>query len=331
MSELGQSLRLARQFAGLSVDDVAARTGLADDDLAALESGEPERMADRIATLRSLRVYGAFLGFSGDALVLAAVDLWPVSIGGHHDITGSHILSVSGSGGPQDGDTGVPPSTITTGHLTGVIDSVQSPGGGPFTRPVSLYDTGRVVFDDTGEVGIVKAPVALRRAVVTLAVLVALGAVALGAVAVQSHAAGWYRHVKSAIGITPSPPTTSRPSNAHDAVESHPLPSVTMAYLPSPSDPSSVSVRVGAPSFTVKFVAFGSPCWIKVTEAGTVEPVVDQVLAAGTVRELTITRPTTLVMAARSGRAYLYEGSRFIGWYFPGKAPFTMNFTATGS
>ncbi len=323
LAELGQTLRLARQIARLSIPEAAARTGLGVDEVGALESGEPERITDRIGTLRNLRLYAEFLGLSGDEIVLAAVHLWPGSRSGLHDITGSHILSMSHSPAALDGGGEDAPSrTITTGHVTGVVDSPLALAGSGDTGLISAYDMERVVFDETGQVPAVgRPPVALRRAVFTLAFLVALGGIALGALAVQSHVSGWYHHVRSALGITS--PKPSKPSNAHDAVVSAPLPKVTDI-----EGPDTVTINVGAPSFTVKFAAFKYPCWIKVTEAGRTAPVYDSVLAGGSIKEFTIASPTSIEMASSSGRVYLYEKNRFIGWYFPGKAPFTLNFVS---
>jgi hypothetical protein len=38
----------------------------------------------------------------------------------------------------------------------------------------------------------------------------------------------------------------------------------------------------------------------------------------------------TIETASSSGRAYVYEGSQFIGYYFPARVPFTMTFNAVG-
>jgi DNA-binding XRE family transcriptional regulator len=75
--DIGRSLRLARERAGLSHEEVAERTGLATTELEALESGTVGRMADRVETLRSMRTYALSLGLPGNEYVLATLELWP--------------------------------------------------------------------------------------------------------------------------------------------------------------------------------------------------------------------------------------------------------------
>jgi hypothetical protein len=311
LTDLGHSLRQARQSGGLSLADAAARTGLETDELAALESGDPGRMPDRIGTLRALGTYAESLGLRGADYVAAMVALWPTVGPGRHDVALPPVVSVSTgvAGGTWPSDvTGVTDSTIT-----GVVASV------------GVGDTGRVPIVNTGEVRLVRptTPLLLKVTVVVVAVLVVLSGLAL---AEHSHVSSWYHRAGSvatrvyrAAGFG-SKPATHRAA-AHPAP---PLPKVTYA---TDAATRSVVVNVSASTFTVKMVAYKSPVWIKVTPLFHPRPTFEQVLPAGQTHTFGVNSSVTIVTASSSARAYLYQGKRYIGFYIP-NLPFTMTFNA---
>ena len=64
--ELGRSLQRERSLLGLTVPEVAARTGLPPVMLEALEAGTVDRLPDRVQTVKTLRGYADALGLSGE-------------------------------------------------------------------------------------------------------------------------------------------------------------------------------------------------------------------------------------------------------------------------
>jgi hypothetical protein len=69
---------------------------------------------------------------------------------------------------------------------------------------------------------------------------------------------------------------------------------------------------------------------MQVTDANQSSPVYEQVLAGGQNISFAVTRALTVETGSASARAYIYEGTQFIGAYFPTVAPFTMTFNAQG-
>jgi hypothetical protein len=76
--------------------------------------------------------------------------------------------------------------------------------------------------------------------------------------------------------------------------------------------------------------AFKYACWIQATDINQLEPIYSQVLPGGQTHTFVVTNSMTIETASSSGRAYVYEGSQFIGYYFPARVPFTMTFNAVG-
>jgi hypothetical protein len=87
---------------------------------------------------------------------------------------------------------------------------------------------------------------------------------------------------------------------------------------------SEVTFNVHLSSFRVQVVAFGGPTSVQVGN-----DVYN--LAQSVNKDFTITGNTTLVTANSSARIGVYEGSKFIGFYFPQTGPFTFHFHALGT
>jgi hypothetical protein len=150
--DMARSLRLAREQADLSVAEAAARADLGNAVVEALESGNVGPQHDRIATLRSLRVYADSLGLPGSDYVLVAVEQWPASGSGmtaNGETAVVPVVSISSApaGGhfPSGGHGSVWPGDATgvTPTTTGVMETL---------RPTSVNDTGRLPALDTGRV-----------------------------------------------------------------------------------------------------------------------------------------------------------------------------------
>jgi cytoskeletal protein RodZ len=336
--DIGRSLRQARELADLTLAGAAARANLRDAAVEALEQGHVGPQHDRIETLRALRAYANSLGLPGDDYVLVAIEQWPSGGGGA--LTGTEtavvpVVSISSApvgghspagrlGSTWPGDpTGVPDSTIT-----GVLEAI---------RPVTLNDTGRVPIVDTGEVRVVRVapPRILKFLVGLVAFLVALGAVAL---VENQHLSGWFHDsradvnrwvndAKSAVGISSQPAASTHHKTSHTPPVKPPRPRLITYEKGSPTGLAE-SINVAAPSFTVEITAVKAACWIQATTPGQPRPVFAQTLAANQSHVFTVTSSMTIETGSAAGKAFVYQGTKLIGFFFPSHTPFKMTFNA---
>ncbi|HEX3794662.1 MAG TPA: helix-turn-helix domain-containing protein [Acidimicrobiales bacterium] len=327
LSAIASTLRQARQRIGLTVEEAASHSSCTKDDIVALERGDMEHLTDRVETLRTLRSYADSLGLSGDAMVLAAVSAWPPME--QLPVRPIERPLVSVSSAPVGGHTPAGGhASLWPGDATGVTDSTIT-GVVPNVR--SINDTGQVPIFDTGQVPAVRqgAPFALKLLTTVVALLVVLGGVGL---LEHKHVSGWYDSAKAsttrwvddarkAVGLDSK--KTNTPKTAAK-VTKKPEPKVDIV----PGVGNQVIFNVHAASFTVKMAAVKGPCWMQVTGLGQLRPIYAQVMPAGQNKNFVVTSSVSIETASSSGRAYVYEGKQFIGYYFPTKVPFTMVFNA---
>jgi transcriptional regulator with XRE-family HTH domain len=304
LAAYGHSLQLAREVAGVSLSEAATLTGITVSDIEALESGRVLDLPDRIETLQNLRRYVDTLELSGDAFVLAVLAAWPQAE------RVPHLASV----------TALP---TFDGTITGMVQA-QVPELDNVTGQVQMFDTGGVPL-------VRQSPPAVLKVLVTItALLVLLGSVALSQ---RSHLSSWYSHSKTAtdhwfVDAQEAVGISTKPAQRHTHRAAAPArPKVTIIGAPGAN---SVTLDVNASSFTVKMAAFKYACWMRITQGTNPTPIYDQVMPGGTIRTFTVTGSMTVETASAAGRAYLYSGNRFIGFYFPTRTPFTMTLKATG-
>jgi hypothetical protein len=323
--DIGRSLRLAREQRDLSLDEAAAQAGLPSTDIEAFESGTVGRMRDRVETLRSLRAYADSLGLPGHDYVLAVVDLWPTAdqLPARAPDSGQ-VPVVSLTTAPAGGHS--PPGAGRTGAAAFSVSGVVLPA-----VPAPAHDTGPVPIVDTGEIPAVKQTVGtgLKVLVGAAAVLVVVG---LFTLTEHSHFAGWDKqaradsshwihNAKVAAGLAPKTTKVAAPPAPGTA------PKVVMVQNPAAD---SVTVNVHAATFSVKMVAFKTPSWVQVTDSEQQAPIFQQVLAGGANMTFNVAHSLTIETGSASARAYIYDGTTFIGYYFPSKAPYTLTFNALG-
>jgi hypothetical protein len=347
--DVARSLQLARERADLTVTAAADRAGLTASVIEALESGNVGQQHDRIATLRSLRIYADSLGLPGSDYVLVAVEQWPVagtvmSTNGETAVVPVVSISSAPAGGhfPAGGHGSVWPGDATgvTPTTTGVMETLR-PTSVNDTGRLPALDTGRVPAVDTGEVRAVSfgVPGFLRFMVALVAFLVVLGGAAL---IERGHLKGWYDSgrstttrwvddAKSALGITSSSgghghhaTTTTIPTTAAKKIDKS---KVTMK---TGTGGLSENISVASTSFTVKVLATKGPCWVSVSTAPGLTPLFEQDLQPGQSHTFVVTSSLTVETGSSAGGVVFYQGSKAIGFYFPPKAPFTINFTAAG-
>jgi hypothetical protein len=327
---MGRSLRLARQQAYLTVDEAAARAGLTAGEIEALESGTADRLRDRVETLRSLRAYADSVGLLGADYVAALLDLWPPP-----DRLGARLLDsgpvplVSVTAAPEGGHS--PAGDDRTGATDFSVTGVVSP-----LVTASVFDTGPLPILETGQIAAVRQapPRWLKALVVAAAGLVVLGLVVLG---VRTHLSPWAREARTdsdhwvhnaqvAVGLA-SQKSTKPPTHHEAAKGATGLPRVAMVENPLGS---AVTVNVHTSTFVVKLASVTRSSWFEVTEPSQPAPLYQQVLPAGQTLAFTVDKSLTVETGSSGARTYMYSGTRFIGFYIPQKAPFTLTFNAVG-
>src|ERR1019366_233686 len=75
--DLARVLRQARTARGLELGSISEQTGIPLDQLQDLESGTVDPLPDRVAILKALSRYAAFLSLPGDQFVMTLVEHWP--------------------------------------------------------------------------------------------------------------------------------------------------------------------------------------------------------------------------------------------------------------
>jgi hypothetical protein len=236
----------------------------------------------------------------GHAPTTGASGGWPSELAGMNDFTVTGVVSPFGSLPAADGaapdTTGAERSIFDTGELPAVKNGVSRP---------------------------------LKALTVFAALLVALGIFTLVAHShfsswsntISADSSRWWQDLKVATGISPKQSTKAT------AAAPGALPPVRMVQDPANAH---VTVNVRASSFSVKMVAYKAPSWMQVTDASQQAPIYQQVLAGGANTTFPVTRTLTVETGSASARAYIYEGTTFIGFFFPSKAPYTMTFNAVG-
>jgi len=298
LADLGQSLRLAREQLFLTQADAAESADVSILEVEAFETGTVARLPDRIDTLTGLHRYAGSLHLNGDEFVLAAVEFWPSQRrpSWTSDRERRYLEPV-----PGDDDS-----------VTGLVDVIAANTGPvPIIEPIGSSEYGP------------STPTALKVLVAIVALLVIVGA---GALSERSHVGGWYHRSLTAVGHWFGH-SAHPPAHASRTVVTAALPKVSIVNGPATD---AATINVNTKSFTVKMAAYAYPCWMEVTQLGQTKPLYEQVMPGGGTMAFTITGTDTIRTASGSGRAYVYEGSKFIGYYFPTHAPFTMTFSATG-
>jgi hypothetical protein len=332
--DIARSLQLARQAADLSVPEAAAQAGLGTAAVEALESGLFGPQHDRIDTLRMLRTYANALGLPGNDYVLVAVERWPSSTpvltaGG--DTAVVPVVSISSA--PAGGHS--PAGSSWPGDATGVTDTTTT-GVIEHIAQNAFNDTGRVPMVDTGQVRAVRVgvPRALKASVAALTVLVVLGGAAL---VEHNNLRGWfddghrttvrwYNQARSALGFSSKPAgkahgSTSHTPSANQASSTRPI------YKAEPGGRGE-TINVPTSSFTVTVTAVTYNCWVQATALGQAKPLFGQVLLAGQSHTFTVTSSLTIDTGSSAGRAFIYKGTKLVGFFFPTKVPFLMTFNA---
>jgi hypothetical protein len=139
----------------------------------------------------------------------------------------------------------------------------------------------------------------------------------------------WVDDAKSAVGITSTAPTHGHHSSTTSTTAAKAVHASEVTMRPG-TGALSENISVAAKSFTVKVLAVSRPCWVDVTTPGGLTPLFEGDLQPGQSHSFVVTDSLTVETGSAAGGTQFYEGIKLLGFYFPPKAPFTINFTAAG-
>src|SRR5581483_2630175 len=188
-----RSLRKAREQAGLTLDEAAARAGLSSTDVQGLESGTVARLRDRVETLRSLRTYADALGLPGNDYALAVIDLWPARSPDSGQVPVVSVTTAPPNGhSPGGGGWPLDRTGAADFSVTGVVPQLGAVPSGEIpavaVEPDPIFDTGELP-------AIRRGPTRSRQVLIgSAALLVALGIFTLIA---HSHFASWHASLQA--------------------------------------------------------------------------------------------------------------------------------------
>jgi hypothetical protein len=358
--ELGRMLRQERALHGLTIEDVAGRTGLPAALLDAFESGTVDRLPDQVQTIKALRGYAEVLGLNGNDYALALMDFWPsyggappvvvvesappsadIKVPAEPVVAAAAVASVAAAGTRLEGDTAMVPSAASAPPLPAAPPeplpepAVSRPTASTATRvgaastvhrvggtsPAPDLAPGPMILADTGVTPAI--PVHHRRRTSTW---MRVGLVVL-AIALVVGVAGIVVHqVKPSwlhdIGIGSNKPAPAKTASHHTA------PPAAFALVH--SSPTSATFAVREPSFVVKVVAVGGSTWIQASDAHHVNPIFSGEIPQNSDQLFTVQQSLTLQVGSQNARVFVSKGFTSLGFYFPQVAPFTLVFDRAG-
>lgn len=341
--DLARVLRQARASRGLDLDAVSAQTGIPLDLLHDLESGTVDRLPDRVAILKALNRYAAFLNLPGDQFVMTLVEHWPNASNGGPPVMVGHetptnanraaetaIGTLPAPAPPDDLSTRAVPLSVSTS--TAPPTSIGFPiieGRHNSTAQVPM------VMADTGVTPAVKrAPVdgfgivVVRALVVVATLLLAVGTAWLVINRVHPQWLADLRFPYTSKGVATSAGTTKAATDKGDAgAATKPTTPAKPAMELVSASGSQASFNVTAPLFAVRVSAVGGPTWVSVSGPLSTNPVFAGILKTGESHLIAANHQLTVQIGSSAARLTVQVNQHVIGTYVPPGAPFTMTFT----
>lgn len=364
VADVGRLLSRERNRQGLSLQDVAARTGIPVAQLRGAETGALDQ-PDGLATLKTVRRYADLLGLPGDRFALAILERWPTKGGvprplsgptaavpalGSVAVTGAPTKATntngnghangSGGGNTKKGrgavDGGAPAArTASTDEPTRIVAPV-----GPVAQPSADADTTSFwgAFTDTGVSPAVVAPAGQvrrrtrrpvpgpLRALIVLVTLAVVVGVAL--LAIDRARPAWLSSIGLTHASTPATGSSSSATAAHASTgsraASHPATDPATAELHPRATSAGATFTVPAASFSAKVTAPGGPCWVQVTTNTSSSPAFAGVLEAGSSRTFAHVHSLVVELGSTSGRLSVTSSGGHVAGYAPRGAPSTI-------
>lgn len=342
--DVSRVLRQARAARGLDLGAVSHQTGIPLDQLEDLESGTVDRLPDRVAILKALSRYAAFLNLPGDQFVMTLVEHWPNALYGAPPVVVVH-------GGPANGnratDTAVgtlapPAAPVPVDDLStrAVPLSVSASTVPPSNFGLPILDgrnnsTAQVptVMADTGVTPAVKraAPdglglVFVRALVIVVTMLVAVGSAWLVVNHVRPQWLAALHLPYSTKGGTGAPATITKPSTAKKSATPATQPAPAAVQLVSASG-NTASFSVTSAIFAVRISASGGATWVSVSGPLSTQPEFARTLQSGQSYLAAANHQLTVQIGSTAARVAVQVKNHVIWTYVPPGAPFTMTFT----
>ncbi len=335
--DLARVLRQARAARGLELFAVSQHTGIPLDQLQDLESGTVDRLPDRVAILKALSRYAAFLGLPSDQFVMTLVEHWPAAPHPMVASNGAPVMSdtavgVRGAPAAIAGDLStraVPLSTPETANIPTSALGLPRVFEGRHTStapvPMIMADTGQTpAVKRGGPDGLLMA--LIRGLVVVIAILVAVGVAWLVINRVEPR---WLAdlhipYTSSGVGGTHQDSTTAgKTTKSTTATTAAPKPAMTLVS----ANGSQATFSVNASLFSVRVSAAGGDTWVKASNPLSTAPAFEGTLRSGQSQVVQANHQLTVVIGSTAARLAVQVGHRVIGTYVPPGAPFTMTFT----
>jgi transcriptional regulator with XRE-family HTH domain len=341
--DVGRLLSRERNRQGLSLRDVATRTGIPVSQLRAAETGVLDR-PDGLSTLKTVRRYADLLGLPGDRFALAILERWPTAGGAPHPFS-PMIRPDRDAGGTQEAHrtdvTAVTRASRTTPHPgapgdepTRAVDAV-SPVAPVAWRGSDAGHSG--AWSDTGVTPAVVAPAdhvrhrarsappALQALAVVLALAVLSGVALL---AVDRLNPSWLRAVGLTRPTSDAGSTGGRADHAPARPSGHApsgtarIASATTALHPRTADGQALVV-VDASRFTATLSSRGGACWVQVTTNTSTTPAFTGIID-GTAHAFSDVRSLVVEMGSTTGRLSISSPGGHLSTYAPTGAPYRV-------
>jgi Helix-turn-helix domain len=338
--EVAQVLRQARSAQGVDLETVSRQTGIPLEQLQDLESGTVDRLPDRVAILKALSHYAAYLHLPGDQFVMTMVEHWPVAA-----TNGSPVVVVHDGpvGGAYPDNTAVgtlaPPGRPMTDDLSTRAVPLSMPVGAPLPTSIGLpvfegrhNSTAQVptVMADTGRTQAIRGDrsdgigmVLVRALVVVSLILVLIGTAWLVINRVHPQ---WLADLRI--------PYTSSGVNKDVGQTTHATTSSTPAAKPKTPAMKLVSANgteatfsVNTPVFGVRISASGGDTWVQANGPLSTKPSFEGILKSGQSQLVSANHQLVVRIGSTAAHIAVQVGKHVIGTYVPPGAPFTMTFT----
>jgi len=366
VSDVGASLRDARERLGLSLAEVRDRTGVSWQHLEALEAMDLGRLPDQRTVVTAARRYSEVVGLDPSEICGTVLRAWqdehwmqsviaqppmqdpPTQTGGRSRRKQANVASSPEAPSTNGGTPAAAPwfggAGGTTGsqpHLRAFTQTAEVPmlGGARSQRSGS----GSLHFAETGALPVTSRfyggrrlpPRWLRVSVALTALLLLIG---LGGLAVHHYKPQWLADIhvvrgnpagsESTSGSTPRPGPSTNGQAGHTTRPPAPK-SHALVTLAGVASTSSVTVAVHASGYQV-LISLQRACWVDVTDpSGGSAPVFVGVLPAGTIKTFSPVGGKLSIEFGASGVtvAVKASGKSTPGWTFsPQSAPFTLGF-----
>jgi hypothetical protein len=339
--DLSRVLRQARAARGLELAAVSQQTGIPLDLLQDLESGTVDRLPDRVAILKALSRYAAFLNLPGDQFVMTMVEHWPASTTSASPVAVVHDAPAGVAYGESTAvGTLAPPAPPSADDLSTRAVPLSMPTGARLPTSIGLpifegrhNSTAQVptVMADTGKTQAIRrgasdgiVMVLVRALVVVSLILVVVGTawLVINRVHPQWLADLRIPYTSKGVGVAPTPSATSSSTSAISGAKNK---APTMKLVSANGTEATFSINTAI--FGVRISASGGDTWVQANGPLSTKPAYEGILTSGQSQLVSANHQLIVRIGSTAAHIAVQVGQRVIGTYVPPGAPFTMTFT----